>query len=131
MPLANQGGSNSISPKDACGFHGTAWLAADIYSVGDSGSYTFTITPQQYKTCAGQAYGEFDVALASYRGASQTLSNYSAFGYPYTTDVKTISLGKLVTLSSDSILLNIFSGAAWRLREKKEPSSPYPKEVPP
>ena len=73
-------------------------------------SYTFTFTPHQYKSCKGQAYGKFDVALASYRGASQTLSNYSAFGYPYTKDVNTISLGPPVTLSGESILLNVFSG---------------------
>jgi len=92
------GSPQEIASNCGSGCQISSWLAAHIYTSNDSGSYTF----EHYLN--GNA--EMSAILVAYRGAGQTLSNYTGYGFTQngllssfsTTAISPSADGELATL---------------------------------
>jgi hypothetical protein len=74
LSASNISGDPNIIASEGCGGECVAaFLVAHIYTSSDSGSYTFT----HYLNSST----EMGALLVAYRGASQTLANYTAYGF--------------------------------------------------
>jgi len=111
LPISNMGGATSMQSHDSCGVFLTSWLLTYVYgsTAGDTGSYQFTHSGSSYNTCLGTVIPEMLGFLVDYRGASSTLSNYSVYGYPGTTDGGSFSVGPATLTTTDATLLNIWA----------------------
>ena len=100
MSFVNQGAQSIVSSDPH--YQWTSWMAAHVFSSSDPADYSFVIVPT--------ANTEFEAYLVSYRGGSQDLSAYMAYGYPFTSDSTTVSVGAVKNASPGTTLVNIFQG---------------------